>query len=297
MSKNTTKTERNSKLAKYSAVAGAVIATGAVNAQVQYTDVNPDVVIDKNTAPYQLDFNADATVDLTFAVTSAQGSGTYMYGYVPISYTYQISYAGVSAGAGAQVMGLVSGSSSTFAAGALNSGDLISNAGLFGSGGVLAVEGLITAAALGFTYPIEQGEFLGATDKFLGANFTVGPNTHYGWVRLTVAADASTITIKDYAYNTQASTGINAGQMVNLQNIPLDNKVSIKTQLDQAIVNVTPDLFGGEIAVIDMAGKEVKVVTINDVNTTVTYEGIEAGIYMLTARFEGGLISKKVYVR
>jgi hypothetical protein len=293
MSKITTKTERKSKLAKYSAVAGAVIATGAVNAQVQYTDVNPDVVIDKNTAPYLLDFNADATVDLSFAVTSVAGAGSSS----GISFTYEGSYAGVSAGAGAQVMGIVTGSSSTFAPVALNSGDLINNAGLFGSGGILAVEGIVNVPALSYTYQIQQGEFLGATDKFLGANFTVGPNTHYGWVRLTVAADASTITIKDYAYNTEASTGINAGQMVNLQNIPLDNKVSIKTQLDQAIVNVTPDLFGGEIALVDMAGKEVKVVTINEVNTTVTYEGIEAGIYMLSARFEGGLISKKVYVR
>lgn len=293
MSKNTTKTERNSKLAKYSAVAGAVIATGAVNAQVQYTDVNPDVVIDKNTAPYQLDFNADATVDLTFAVASVAGAGSNS----GISFTYEGTYAGVSAGAGAQVMGFVSGSSSTFTPSALNSGDAIGAAGLFGSGGILAAEGLLTIPALSITYPIAIGEFLGVTDKFLGANFTVGPNTHYGWVRLTVAADATTVTIKDYAYNTQAATGINAGQMVNLQNIPLDNKVTIKTQLDQAIVNVTPDLFGGEIAVVDMAGKEVKVVTINDVNTTVTYEGIEAGIYMLSARFEGGLISKKVYVR
>jgi len=142
-----------------------------------------------------------------------------------------------------------------------------------------------------------QGEFLGATDKFLGANFTVGPNTHYGWVRLTVAADASTVTIKDYAYNTVAADQINAGQMVNLQNIPLDNKVTIKTQMDQAIVNVTPDLIGGEIVMVDMTGKEVKSIIISDVNTTITFEGVETGIYMLNARFEGGTITKKVYVR
>ena len=52
-----------SKLARYSAVAGTVLASGAVNAQIVYNDVNPDAVIDKNSGPYAIDFTNDANDD------------------------------------------------------------------------------------------------------------------------------------------------------------------------------------------------------------------------------------------
>ncbi|MFN6015503.1 MAG: T9SS type A sorting domain-containing protein [Flavobacteriales bacterium] len=77
----------------------------------------------------------------------------------------------------------------------------------------------------------------------------------------------------------------------------MDNKVSIKTQLDEALINVTPDLVGGELVIINMAGQEVKSQVIGDVNAKITYEGLETGIYTLVARFEAGSVTKKIYVR
>ncbi len=286
-----------SKLARYSAVAGTVLASGAVNAQIVYNDVNPDAVIDKNSGPYAIDFTNDANDDVLFAVFSAAGSGTYMYGYIPIQYTYQVSYAGVAAGSNAQLVGVLTGSSSTFSPVPLNNGDVISAAANFGSSGLLGAEGIINASAISFTYPIAMGDWLGATDKFLGVKFAAGANTHYGWVRLDVAADASTITIKDWAYNSAADNAINAGQMLNLENVSVDNKVTIKTQLDEAFVNVTPDLVGGMIAIVNMAGQEIRTIEITDINTNVKFDGLETGIYMLNARFESGSISKKFYAR
>ncbi len=44
-------TINKSKLAGYTAAAGAVVAGSSVNAQIVYTNVNPDVVIDSLTAP------------------------------------------------------------------------------------------------------------------------------------------------------------------------------------------------------------------------------------------------------
>ena len=35
-----------SKLAGYTAVAGAIVAGGAANAQITYMDINPDMVVD-----------------------------------------------------------------------------------------------------------------------------------------------------------------------------------------------------------------------------------------------------------
>jgi hypothetical protein len=88
-----------------------------------------------------------------------------------------------------------------------------------------------------------------------------------------------------------------AGQMLNLDNVAVENKVTIKTHLDEAFINVTPDLIGGEMVIINMAGQEVKSSVIGDVNAKMTYEGLDSGIYTLVARFESGSVNKKIYVR
>lgn len=298
MKKKTTIELNKVKLRNYSAMAGAVLASGAVNAQITYVDVNPDATVNTGNSPYNLDFNNDANPDVIFAVQAASGSGSASYMGLPFTYSYEGVFANVGAGAGAAVMGAITGSSSTFAPTALNDGDPINNAGQFGSGGGLAYAGIVNIPAFGvIDYPATGGEFIGLDDVFLGARFTNSGATHYGWIRLSVAADATTITIKDYAYNSVAADAINAGQTLNLDHIAVENKVTIKTQLDQAFVNVTPDLIGGEIVIVDLSGKEMVNVAITDILTTIPFEGIDTGIYMLSARFENGSVSKKVYVK
>lgn len=301
MAKNSTK--KNSNLSKYTAVAGAVIASGAVNSQVVYTDIT-DVVVDKNNATgYQLDFNNDATADVVLAVQNNVASGTFPYttssgSVMNIAYTVDASYAVAAANAGGGLMG--SGSSS-FNVTALNNGDQINNAGGFGgtlsSPGMLAYAGSYTLPSFSYSGTFAGGNFIGATDKFIGAKFTAGLATHYGWIRVDVAADASTITVKDFAYNSTADAAINAGEMANLENFAVENKVTIKTHLDEAFINVTPDLIGGELVIINMAGQEVKSSVIGDVNAKITYDGLDTGIYTLVARFESGSVNKKIYVR
>ena len=298
MKKNSTKELNKSKIASYSAVAGAVLASGGVNAQVVYQDVNPDAVVNNTNSPYALDFNDDANADVSFAVQAVDQQGSYSYMGIPFTYNLQGSYALAQAGNNAALQGLISGSMSTFTPSMLLDGNAINNAQTFGDAGALAFAGDLDIPAFGYSnYPVEQGDWLGQTDKFLGVRFSNGANQHYGWVRLDVAADASTITVKDFAFQAQPSTEILAGESVGLDDVALENKVSIKTQLEQAIINVTPDLIGGEIAMIDMSGRDAKVVAITDINTVVDFDSIDTGVYMLTARFENGTVSKKVYVK
>ena len=298
MKKNSTKELNKSKIASYSAVAGAVLASGGVNAQVVYQDVNPDAVVNNTNSPYALDFNDDANADVSFAVQAVDQQGSYSYMGIPFTYNLQGSYALAQAGNNAALQGLISGSMSTFTPSMLLDGNAINNAQTFGDAGALAFAGDLDIPAFGYSnYPVDQGDWLGQTDKFLGVRFSNGANQHYGWVRLDVAADASTITVKDFAFQAQPSTEILAGESVGLDDVALENKVSIKTQLEQAIINVTPDLIGGEIAMIDMSGRDAKVVAITDINTVVDFDSIDTGVYMLTARFENGTVSKKVYVK
>jgi hypothetical protein len=287
------------KLAGFTAMAGAVIAGSTADAQIVYTDVNPDVVVDVNNPAYDLDFNTDAITDASFLVNSI--AVTTSYNGIPVTYNGSYAVAYPVAGGGLQ-MSLVPGSSSssmTSAVAPLNNGDAINPAAMFtSSAGLLALDLIINAPLLGYTsYQYQGGEFLGVSDKFLGVKFVAGVTTHYGWVRLDVAADASSITIKDYAYNQFPDGEILAGQMVGLENIAVDEKVTVKTTLNEALINVTPDLIGGTVNMYNMSGQLVASTSIQDVDTKLSFEGIETGIYTVAAQFDAGQVTKKVYVK
>lgn len=290
---NTATQNKSSKLARYTAVAGAVIAGSNVNAQIVYTDLVPDVVLDTLSAPYMLDFNNDASPDLVFGAQHFIGSGSQS----GIQFTYIGNGAVVGIPAGNALIG-VAGSSSAFDLTALNAGDPISSAQNFGasSSNALALNAVINAGIAG-TFPVTQGNFIGVSNKFLGAHFAIAGATHYGWVQLSVNQLADQLTIHDYAYNATADAALNAGQMVGLENVKVEDKVTIFTTLNNANINVTPDLIGGNILMVAMNGAIVSTKKITDVNTAITFEGIETGIYTISAQFEGGNVSKRVYIK
>jgi hypothetical protein len=273
-----------SKIASYTAFAGAVVAGSAVNAQVNYTDVNPDVVVDSLT-PYSLDFNNDATPDLAVAVAHLQDAGTASFTYVG-ALAYVFPYA-------AQI---VTTTDTVTAAAPLDCGVPVSSASIFGTGsyGNLGYAALINGSV---PFSSQGTPFLGATDKNLGVKFTVGANTHYGWVKLSVAADATTITVKEYGFNATPDAAVNTCQTAGLENVAVEDKVTIKTTLNDATINVTPDLIGGKINLVSIAGQIVKTVAISDVNTKISFEGIDSGIYTVVASFDAGSVNKRVYVK
>jgi len=277
-----------SKLAGYTAVAGAIVAGSAANAQITYMDVNPDVVIDSNTTlinPYAIDFNNDATPDIVLGVAHIEGATS--------TFTYKgaFAYAGILDTNNA----IIASDTATIAA-ALDCGVAVSAAATFGNdsygnfGYAALINGTIPFAST--TTP-----FLGATDKYLGVKFNAASGTHYGWVKLSVAANAETITVKEYAFNATPDEAINTCQTAGIQDVSVENKVTIKTTLNDATINVTPDLIGGSISMVSMAGQVVKTIAISDVNTTISFEGVDSGIYSVNANFASGSVNKRVYVK
>jgi hypothetical protein len=285
------------KLARFTAVAGAVIAGSNVNAQIVYQDINPDVVVNIANPNYALDFNNDAAPDVAFQISQVNGSTT--YSGIPI--TYQGTYGAANApGGGLQNVQIQTGSASSQLAsyiGALNNGDEVSSAEMFSSYGLLAGDITITIPLLGQTLNYPLGEWLGVTDKFLGVKFTAGANTHYGWVRMDVSAGADVITIKDYAFNATPNAPINAGQMVSLDGITMEDKVTVRSLLDEAMINVTPDLIGAQLSLVSLTGQVVASQSIEDVHNVLSYAGLETGVYMITVQAADETVNKKVYVR
>jgi hypothetical protein len=289
-------TKNNSKLAQYTAVAGAMIASSAVNAQAVNIDVNPDVVVDSLSPTYALDFNNDSSPELTFGVQYLAGEGSQS----GINFTYAGVAGAVVLNTGVTLLGATS-SSSSFTPTVLNTGEAISSTGNFAGSSTnpLAINALVNAGLAG-TFPITQGAFLDQNYKYLGAKFTVGANTHYGWVQLSIPASAETITIHGYGYNQTPDAAVNAGEAGNpagLENVAVEDKVTFFTTLNNAKINVTPDLIGGELNLVSMSGQIVKTVKITDIETVITFDGVETGIYTVNAKFESGSVNKKVYVK
>ncbi len=57
----------------------------------------------------------------------------------------------------------------------------------------------------------DTSEWAGYFEGYVGVLISLDGQTHYGWVRIGVAADGSTVTIKDYAYEATPNTAIQAG--------------------------------------------------------------------------------------
>ena len=281
-------TFKNDNLKKYGAVAGAFLASGVVNAQINYTDVNPDQVVNLANSPFALDMDGDTNDDLGFIVGTF--AGTFSTSGYNIAYT----------GGYAAVVGQTSNGAGTMssAVAVLSSGAMIdSNMGFTSSGSFGQAGSYYFTIAPSYGGTWTYGAWLGQTDKFMGVSFTNGSGTHYGWVRLDVASDATSITIKDYAYNDTPDGPIMAGQMVGLEGIATEDKVSFKTLLDHTVVNVTPDLIGQTVSMVDLMGNEISSTEITDVNTTVQYGDIKSGVYMIVVTSESDSVSKKVYVK
>ena len=64
----TLSSSNKTRLKQYTAVAGALVAQGNLQAQVVATDLNPDIVVDSLSAPFALDFNNDANPEMNFFV-------------------------------------------------------------------------------------------------------------------------------------------------------------------------------------------------------------------------------------
>ncbi|MEN9998418.1 MAG: hypothetical protein RI922_1408 [Bacteroidota bacterium] len=282
------KKELQSRLSRYTAAATAIVgAISGANGQIVYTDVNPDQTFDAvNNNGYAiagLDLNNDATIDflvaskdttlaaghLTFTLVAPYGTlGNAVAGDTPSSYDYAF---------------------------AMNSGDAI-NASLNwispASGGALSMAYAKDGAFNYASYWIN-----GVTDKYLGLKFFVGSNAYYGWARLDVTAAGDVFTIKDYAYNGTANGAINAGQMAGINSLELETLLHFVNQADNSVkVVINGGLTEGKISLISAAGQVVSTGNVDSNEYNVSLNGLSAGIYVISAEFAEGTMTKKVIV-
>jgi hypothetical protein len=271
-----------SRISKYTAVAGAVVSAAGAQAQVVYTDVNPDYSHDapqnNGFAVYPLDLNNDQTVDFVIAsrdtvtpnatvrltLAAPYGAGNAVAGENPAGYDYALAL---------DINSMVDSTLNWIAA---------TNTMAYNNNSA---------------NPYDEN-WNGVTDKYLGLKFVVGGNTHYGWARLDSYAIGDSIVLKDYAFEATPNVGIMTGNMgASLTETQIENLVKFINKSNNSVqVVLNGNLTNGVVSVVSSTGQVVSTDAITEKTFSVDMNNLSSGIYMVNVTFNEGATTKKIIV-
>lgn len=178
-------------------MAGAVLGAATAEGQITYTDVL-DTTVDNHKGIYNLDLDQDGNND--FRITQYLDTGT--TGMVDAIFI--APYDSING----RAMGeLQNGFSYPFK---LVPGDSIGLQELW-NGNTETKVGYLVYQYDGTPYP--NSNWKGpVNDGFMGLQIRKSDGFHFGWVRLNIAADNRSFTVKDFAYNDVANEGMLAAE-------------------------------------------------------------------------------------
>ncbi|HYV92743.1 MAG TPA: T9SS type A sorting domain-containing protein [Chitinophagales bacterium] len=276
------------KLTSYSLCAGSVLAaSAAANAQVMYTDVNPDVVLENSagTLPfdisYALDLNNDSITDFNITVQSSTSSSTNQ-----VLYAEGISALGVNSVAAKSNIQ----SSLLFR---FPMCDFIqqSNPGAVWS---------YSFQAFNFLAYSNGGGYGSVNDFYAGLLLVINGNTYYGWARFDINPDSSrSVVIKDYAYEATPYVPIRAGLCeVGIDEVKNEFTISPNPSGGKFFLT-TKNILKGKttITITDVAGKKIfteAMLSSPSGKFSLDLSDLDAGVYFITLENEGKSMTNKL---
>lgn len=270
----TTQGDLSKKLLKYGALSAAVMGIADASGQIVYTDIE-DVILAGTAQNYNIDLDNNGQPEFQL--------GNRTTGNVLI---LPINAAGTAVGGDNGFVGFTTSSynyPSNLAADVLidsNSPNVV------GEGGTLY-----------FGDCDYSSQWCGGvTDGYLGLIFTIDGAIHYGWARLDVAAGRTSVTVKDYAYNSIAGEAILTGQ----QTLGIADKTfnDFRYFVDASKnLNLVSSTQIEDVTIYDFLGKEVKQVRLNSSRAAVSVSNLSTGIYLAKATAEGQTKTFKILVK
>ncbi|HUM46630.1 MAG TPA: T9SS type A sorting domain-containing protein [Chitinophagales bacterium] len=298
------------KLKQYSLLVAPVLAaTGMANAQVVYHDISPDIFYkdavmgDNYTEPISLDLDNDGVFDLQFAVWSSVQSNN---GPNKIN----LVAARQLGGNGNAIMGytnIFSGSICStplplYCASVLNENELVQPGANF-----WAIPGSNSLGTLIRYFRNEAppnnfvGQWNNQMDQHIGFRFAGGDgNMHYGWMRLDVSKSPASVTIKDYAYQSQNNGAIHAGEVGNVGVVALNSSDRFSITSSEGAVSIVIDkgsYDGTEVTVSNLLGQKIFTHVLKSNSMQIDLRNFEAGTYIVTIHSGDEYFSRQVYSR
>jgi len=259
-----------------------LIINSGINAQIIYTDINPDTVLDGSSTPpiftayYYLNLDNDITED--FRMGHCEAKFPTAANITPIS-TGEILYDN-------------SITTRNYAL-ALNYGATIDNN---------SSTWINTISYLGYDHALQgvnlEGNWVGVSDKYLGLRINLNGQWHYGWAKCDLDAQIGTYTIKEYAYNATPNQGITAGDKgpVNIKENFSDN-ISIYSHNKTLFIDFKDtEINNGKIKLFNLIGQEVKTTPISNSKIELDLNNIDAGIYIVNIYNKIASINYKINI-
>ena len=298
------------RLRQYSLLVLPVLATVKMaDGQIIYHDVSPDliykddVVGDNYTVPEYLDLDGNGTYDVEFAVWSSVASN---------NGPNQVNLAAVRqfGAAGNAMMGYTNLFSAPicstplplYCASALNSGKEIGPGANFWAIPNTADLGTLVRSFINEPQPFNfLGQWNNLQDKYIGLRFSGGDgNTHYGWIRLDVTKSPAQIVIKDFAYESQHAVAIQSGDAGNV-GIPVTVSTSpCSIYAADAVVNIVMNEeqnVDATVTISNLLGETIITAPVSSKLNRFDLSSFGKGIYLVTIRQNGGILSKKIFIR
>lgn len=242
----------NKKMKAYSALAAASAMSVVAHADIVYTDIDPDSVAQDGNFQV-IDMNNDANPE--YFINANQGlfsSGTYGYAWAPIGpYVSNANIASGSQGAYYQYVAGFQGGS--IIGSALNFWSPASS----GSNAILGQNYYLASNPTSFS---TAGQFINAGDLYIGVQFPIDTNMHFGWIRVNVVSDTNapsrmSVVIKDYAYEDSVRTDTTLGMEIMTGDIGIGlDTINTVTLADSGDANTAADLevsFSGLTSPVD----------------------------------------------
>ena len=282
------KQDFNQRLKAYSALSSGVLLASVAGAQIVYTDVSPDVTINSTNSHYDGDMNNNSTPDFRIMHQPINSTFTTVGG-MPIT-AYATGDAIVAIAGNNGIVGSTGSlyGITYYAPSVLNLNAPINstanwqtNTASYGTH-TLGADLFIETAGGFVTMSESIGNWLGETNKYLGVKFSIGANTHYGWIRLDVALDATSAVIKDFAYDATPDAPILAGDMITTS-IPELGEILFWKQQNNISLNFGDIEFqNAEISIYNTLGQVVKSENTSEKNTNISTDDLNSGLYIVS---------------
>lgn len=261
----------------------------STNAQIVYTDVNPDVTYNNNGGVYALDLNNDGIIDFDITFYEVQIPNA-------INKFIRINPLGSNA---------VGNDLNSYPS-ALSLNTLIDSSSFqwLGSANQHLISRLLFIPPPTPPQPafwILKGNWNGASNKYIPLQLDLSSQKIYGWLRLDAATDAASFTVKDYAYNSIPKQSILAGEIIT--NGIIENPLA-------SSINIYPNPASNHLTITLCSKNKNVEVTITDIFSKIIYsttstetEKIEVntnefatGIYVVKVQATGFIETKKLFL-